>query len=277
MDVSIGKLIRKLIYPYLFFSLLNSVFLWIKSIGEREVSVIEMIKGILLVDGVQTVGPLWFLPTLFFVIIVMTLLNRWIKLVLVKFLILLIINCVFFFSKWEWLPLNPFAVCVGSVFYLSGEVVRNDFYPKLRFSFLSFLVLFFICTGLSLVGTFSLGRIDMNGGSYGNNFVAFFVQAFLGIMTVLLGAKILELSFGEIEIVKFISRNTIIVLCTHGIVGSLIKGLIKFVTQSNWENILTGDLVNSVFSLFVIYISIPVMRLISERFPILIGKKIIKR
>lgn len=111
------------------------------------------------------------------------------------------------------------------------------------------------------------GRVDMNSRCYGNIMLYFTSSFFLSFAFI-----IFFMHFKNIHFLKYIGKNTLIVLGIHleiGIILNRIFGLVSFDMETN-DVICT--LVSLISSILVLIICVPFIRVINKHFTFLTGK-----
>lgn len=289
-ETSFGELIKNkaktLLIPYIFFNIVT-YFFWL-FIGRKfgndaliEISVLKPIFGILYGVGtgdflVHNIA-LWFLPCLFCVEVIFFKLVVY-KSIIYRYLIILILLFVGqLFSSYSSfrLPLSLDTSLVALLFFSLGyDLKKSKFFESFSFEKIYFLLfaLVIICFYFLLFISNKNGKVDMNGNVYGESFSLFILGSFFGILLILFISFFLEFYFGKINIIEFISKNTLTIFSLHLIGLSLIKGVSVYIFKiplNEWESNLIIPFFVSLALLLVLCIP---SYLINKYLGILIGK-----
>lgn len=159
------------------------------------------------------------------------------------------------------------------VFYAVGNYfsnkIKNNQYRLLQ---AKYTPLWFIASLLTVVIVYCLnpGEVLVFKNEYGN-YLLFFIGAFAGIIMLNTLCRVMEYFSKYNTWLSFIGRNTLVVLCLHLDVFTLIKGITYFIFNLPLD-IYSNTYVIVLTSVVNIIILIPVILLINKYCPILVGK-----
>lgn len=223
-DKVIKKCFRKLIIPFLIFSIIGEIFdiIRILSIGAQWdiISGIKTIIGSLLKTGAIFGNyPLWFLPSLFAVRIIYNCLNMRKKHECLW--LLLIIPIVLFYTvkiAHIELPYYLYNVPTGLMFYMLGD--------KLRHIRLSNITLISIVTLYLISVVFCPQMVDMRSNKLlSGTYIGWIFMSVLGIMSI---NEICLRYFNNQNIFSKIGNKSMPIYCWHWIIILIVSILIRF-------------------------------------------------
>lgn len=275
------KRTAQLIIPYLFFNVVTYLF-WV-FIGRKVGNDIQLglhptkqLIGIFIGNDayhyLEHCSPLWFLTCLFSVENLYYLFFRYVKVNYKIFVIALFasagyLDYIYNPIRFPW-GLNVALTMV--VFYAFGSYLRTIILSSKNKSIAWWLVL----SAISYAGIFLIsklnGKVEVSVGDYQNYFY-FIVGALFGISFVISICKVISLSFGDIQFIQFIGRNTIVILGFHLLAGSFIKAISFYLLKLPFS-IYEITQVSVIYSILSILFLIPVMLFINKYIPFTIGK-----
>lgn len=275
---------KHIIVPYLCFNVITYLF-WI-CIGSQYGPDIDNISsnwwkpllGVIIgdADHLTHYTPLWFLPCLFTTECLYFLLFRpihckrywWTVLALIFAIGGIIYNYIPIPLPWGFDIAFPMMVFYAIGAYCSKSI-RSNQYDLLKIKNAPFLLLWSIST---IVTTYILnpGEVKVFINEYGN-YILFYIGAFAGIVFVIVFSRILVYFCGHVRWLSYIGRNTLIILCLHMLMFTIIKGITYYILGMSLE-IYESPVVIIVGSIFNIILLCPFIFLINKYFPILIGK-----
>lgn len=176
--------------------------------------------------------------------------------------------------------LNPIALPWGlgiafpmMVFYSAGNFFYNQIintYRPLRLHYTLLLQIISIVLVI-IVYHYNSGEVLVFSNQYGN-YLLFYIGAFAGIGCMYSICRLLETFLAQyLTWLSFIGRNTLIILCLHLNVFSIIKGFTYFICRLPLD-IFSQTWIIIVSSILNIIILIPIINVINRFFPFLIGK-----
>jgi acyltransferase len=170
------------------------------------------------------------------------------------------------------LPWGGDTALTAIVFYGAGHIFKNDLKQflnqKLIFLLISILIAGILFTAVSTLN----GRVDMLAVVY-NNYTVFIAVAFIGIVLCLLISRLLDILFGRIAFVEYISKNTIIILAFHSLALTVIKAISAFVFKYPASSLITNVILIPFIAIIAIVLLIPVMYLYDRYYPLLVNQK----
>lgn len=236
LKISILKLIRSLVVPYLIFSIVNILFdFMFKGLYTDKSQVNQMIYGFLAGWGN---GATWFLIALFiaevlikYIFMVKNVIIRHIV-VVALFFIAIIINNKFIIL----ITLNRALIGAGFIYvgYYIDQLMNTD------------LIYWWAVIAINVINVCLAelnGRVDLCHLSFGNP-ILYILSSVLGSIGIIL--LCIKISSFKCKLISFIGRNSLIVQCTH-------TKLITIFSLFNCPSIIISLLVLSV-ELPVIYI-----------------------
>ncbi len=184
------------------------------------------------------------------------------------------------FIGWLNYIYNPVALPWGinislpmMVFYATGNYfsksIKNNQYRLLQ---IKNAPLWFITSLLTMVIVYNInpGEVLVFKNDYGN-YLLFFIGAFAGIVMMNTLCRMIEYFSKYLKWLSFIGRNTLVILCLHLDVFTLIKGITYYILNLPLD-IYCNTYVIVLTSIITIIILIPVILFINKYCPILVGK-----
>lgn len=253
-----------LIVPYLFFSFISFLYYYLIESRFRNISlnILEGIKGICLGDYFTLVifnAPLWFIPCLFTLTLLFSLLDK------IHYTVSYITSLIFIFIYLIFdIPSLYFALdktLKYFCFFVIGNFIRKkEFHIDLN-KWLSLLLVMIAFIIHVIILTYL--KFDF----------CWFVSGFLGIFYICLLCVTIENVKGIQKLLVPIGKNSLIILCIHGpiyrIIVYLLAGILNVDILVVRQNILYSILV----LLITISITLCFSWVINNYFPFFIGKK----
>lgn len=214
--------IKSLLIPYFKYSIILFI-IWIpldiiKGVEVNKNIILRNLYGIFYSQGslkyMAWGVPMWFLTCLFLISLGYFFINKYFKNYRFEILVL----CVFIGYLTKFLPYRmPWSLdCafIGVFFYGIGHIYRKKFLDfkfntKIMKNKVILVLLIIILINLNNVN----GRVDFYSNKF-NNYIIFFICAFVGIMILLIIGKNIE-NKKALNLLKFISKNTVIILAFH--------------------------------------------------------------
>lgn len=270
-DKFIKSRIKSLLIPYFKYSIILFI-IWIpldiiKGVEINKHIILRNLYGIFYSQGALNYMawgvPMWFLTCLFLISIGYFFINKYLKNYRFEILVL----CIFIGYLTKFLPYRmPWSLdCafIGIVFYGIGHIYRKKilefkFDTKIRKNKIILVLLTIILINLNNVN----GRVDFYSNKF-NNYIIFFICSFVGIMILLLIGKNIE-NVKVLEILKFLSKNTVIILAFHIRVLDGIKFFVMkiFNLNVNFNNLILGVIILPLIQISVIlYTSILIKKI----------------
>ena len=256
---------KTLIIPYLVFNILvyGLYLLGIIHLFSSDVIWYEPLLSIVFGYGALCCHASWFLVCLFIVENIYYGLRKYVR---GYFIIILLVGVLGTY----YIPFIKFwdisIALVGLFFSGLGQVSRKYVYQ------LASIDIYMIC-GLaiavllaSLYPVYVNGRVDMVFNIYGSNYYLFILNALLGIVFVLCWGILLNRMLRNVgaSLITYISKNLILVVLLHPFSNAVIFKFLPY--QNDWWNV--------IISFLSIFLLIPVIFLIDNVFPWMIGRKI---
>jgi len=267
------KKFKQLIIPYFSFGIVFLVYMFF--IGSRfgsdannNITILDYCKGLLYGNG--NFWPIWFLTALFSGNIVVYLAF---KIVYNDYLLLLISIIVFFvtnqFIKSDfYLPYELSIVFGTSFFIIAGNFIKKYLSKinTLKNNYKFVICLFFLSIGFFL-STLN-GRVDMNSMKFNNDYL-FIASSLFSICGFILLFSLLPV----VKSLMYVGKNSLIILCLHILVGGAILFIIKgWIIDTTTLNGISSFIIVFLTVVFQIIILIPIINLINNRFPYMLGK-----
>lgn len=270
-----------LLVPYFFLNVISYLF-WLlvsRNFGiDNAISVpvykplIGMLYGNGIDDFLHHCVPLWFLICLFVVECLFYVAFKNVRYKLLLLVAFAVIGYLDHYFKIVRLPWSINIAFTAIVFYGAGNLFKN-YLNKL----LATKTWLLAASALVLIAVMGLiatrnGVPDMNGRIY-NNYLFFIVGAFSGTVAVLLFSKLVEIRFGRVSAIEFLSMNTLVILGFHKIVGELIKGGLLFVFNISPQRFVEALPYDILLAVAEIVILVPLIIFINTYSPVIIGKE----
>lgn len=274
---SLVKDFKSLVQPYIWGSIFALLFCWISPYLHPELYpeiksfidiYIHAFIGFFIMDDTVTsysflpLGPLWFLPALFFskCYFNMTMLiteNKFLRL----FIIGISVGLYFLCRQFNLFSLDSAFLSVPFLFL--GYYYKKNFEFFLRKKIYILVIAGFL---FLLLAPYN-GIVNVDAGMYGKNLFLFYLNAVFGILFLFSIIQIFRLE--KLKYVSLVGEYSIIVLIFHLYMIQLFKVGIT-VLGYNVHNLHIG--VSFIISLLVIYLNIPLIKVISRKFSYVIGR-----
>lgn len=271
---------KQLLVPYVSFNVITYLF-WL-FVGRKfgndssaDISVLTPIIGMFY--GTDTgnylihCGSLWFLPCLFLVEIIYYLCKQWNRyLVLILFLIVGYVN---FKIDHIMLPWSFDVALVAIFFYILADILREFINKSIEIKVVYKL---FICLVAFVLLIFQInfnGRSDMSSNTY-NNYLIFLSAAISGTVLVIYFSSLISELTGRLIIVEYFAKNTLIILALHGIISSVIKGVLFFALKIpvNYHHGMLG--INLLYTIFTFIMLVPAFYIFNNLMPFTLGRRL---
>jgi acyltransferase len=280
----ISKDVRRLLLPYTYFYMISYGYWFLTGYLRHRneypgtSGVEERLLGLVVGVGYEThvsisISPhLWFLMGLFFVKFFYSLLqyiSKENKLLITAGIIVLLITVVFINSSGYDLWLSLDSAVLSLPFFFIGVLLKS--YRKWQLWFKNNLLnLFYLLLTIAATWYLSIynGSANINTSYFGHNLLLFYITGLCGSLMIFSLSFILAVV--PSKIVVFVSNNTLILLCIHGLIIIILRsiGLITN-TQMNLLQATTT-------TLFILVLSVPAIYIITNYLPFLIGEKTTK-
>ena len=206
------------------------------------------------------IGPIWFLPALFFAEVVAEIIFNCSNKKVVRGIIPLVALLLYFCSLMidsrtllVWIPR-----CLGGfLFYLMGAAAADLVTVKTaieRVSRPTLLGIVVVFAALSIVLSQLNGRVDLYSLIFGN-FLLYLIAAIVGTLFVIQ----ISILIRRCKPLEFLGRYSLIILCTHEQVKRAFIQVCSIVTKSSAEEIRNHILFGIGISVFVILIEVVVV------------------
>ena len=254
LKVLFKKKFKSLIIPYISFGIITMVLIMTTNgfVNELKEYVYYFITGV-------GRDALWFLPSLFLIEIIFNIIskikNNSYKMLIIVGLFLSGLCGAHFINNMILTTL--YRTFVGLGFYSIGNYTYNRF-KNINVSYIILLILFIVSSILAIYN----GCVDLWGLNFGNRFIYVFCSTINSFCIIILFEKMFNNK--EIKSLRFLGINTLIIMSTQQLIINYIN---KF-TGINYYNTLYGIVV----FLVVILIEIPIIYLINNYLPFIIGK-----
>lgn len=258
------RIFHSLIIPYIGLNLLANIFLiptWILS-GQGWN---DQLFYFLTADGRGQPGPTWFLIALSWVWMM-----SWVIIKLKKSVqyIILVLSIIFAYS----FPFHPWLradVAITALpFFMTGYYLRSR---DLLIQFNRGGVCFIIFFALSIIGVYFNNGVNIYSREFGSFPLLYYPLAFIGIGQLIAFSMLLnKLRFKVIEI---LSTGTIAIMGLHGIEGLYFATFVKRLFNVDIHAYMYLPIVYFSYSLIVMFISYPVILLLSRWMPWAIGNR----
>lgn len=273
----IKKSAKSLLIPYLFF---NSIYwiLWFSFIFPRHYTfadyhtgIIKPFLGILLGLGYNTnhslimSGPCWFLIVLFNIRILGSLITPLPK--VYQWIICLLSVCLFYFYLYQFkIPLSINNTLQAIPFFLIGYISKELTNKINKVPIIGYLILFSICTIITIYLAKWTGRIDYYKNEWGNNIILAYLSGLSGSLMILSACRLFKNITSRF--IQVISSGTIVILGMHMIIITFVN---EFVHKQSWSL-----LENIIYALIIILAFYYPIQFLQKYIPASIGGRKIK-
>lgn len=274
----------KMLLSYLFFNLLTFAFWYYLgrhhgADADWNIEPITALKGILISNSTSLVHyiPLWFIACLMVGqtahhIIYYFIDNKYLQ--ITQFVLIYIASYLFYSLEIRNLPWGADIAFSMITYYTAGYLMKDFLFSKTNWYGRDPKVQVLV-TVFSFVLMFVAYNLNIEPKAADNtlgNYFLFTMGAFAGIFTIISGFRVFERYFGHVKLISFVGVNTLIILCTHLMAGSVVKAI------THWGFKLPLSLYNEpgmsfVLAMFSIILLIPVIYVINKLLPFTVGKK----
>lgn len=234
--------------------------------------------------GARGCGELWFIIFLFWIKLLTQLLGRY-KYGISIFLLLCIPMAVIYKNAITGSNAEYWGISQGNIFVSYPFFLLGFFITRYRQLYIVFIISKLKTLKTSILTTYCIGGIIllliltryndtvyMVYGGYGKYFILFLLYGVAGICMMFLFSLLLEKTKFS-KYTQFINVGSIMILATHMILVNSINPLLqKFLA----DNDLAYELSTVAFSIFILVLFIPVIKIVNNYFPIAIGKRSFK-
>lgn len=259
------RVFHSLILPYLGLNLISNLFLvptWILSGTGWN----EQIFYFITADGGGQSGPTWFLVALAWIWI----LSWWILNLRKPIQYITLLSSIIFAYCFPYHPWLRADVSIAALpFFMVGQYLRRrDWLRDISGRALISFVMFFF---LSIIGVYYNDGVNIYDRDFGPSPFLYYPLAFIGIGQLVAFSMLLnKLRFKVIEI---LSMGTIVIMGLHGIEGLYFTTFVKRLFNVDIHAYMYLPIVYFSYSLIVMFISYPVILLLSRWMPWAIGNR----
>jgi fucose 4-O-acetylase-like acetyltransferase len=272
------KKARSLLIPFATFHIISYPF-WLifdRNFGADVVDAYpwyEPLPDVLLGRFAIDDAPLWFLTALFTTEIIYFFIAKYLtyKQKLVLFPVLVIIGYLSQAFISVKLPFMLQTVAVAIVFYALGNIFKEQIFTLGKKSCILHCISLILFGSILYFASIYNGKIAMHINQYGN-FWLFLPISFVALLASQSFAVILEHIFSRRSWIEYISRNLIIIVGLHIMVGKFLKFITFYIFNIPLSVYQDTILPNLVFSLVSILLLVPIMMFVNRFCPKLIGK-----
>lgn len=228
------------------------------------------------------VGPIWFLPVMFFTYIMISIILPYLKklkykcFLLISFILLLFVGLSFrsyFYNLNETLLnelyVSAIRVLAGCSWMIIGMIAQDVYIYLKTINYKVVLILAaIICLSLSIVN----GDISLFNLQFGKSYLLYYLEGISGIVTVIILSKVL----GTNDLLEYLGKSSMIVMAFHEPIKRIIFKVydiltLKFVaggsTHEAIRSTVVGSIIMTIITLLVCIGMIYLVRKIIERLP----------
>ena len=218
-------------------------------------------------------APLWFLTALFCTEIIYFFIAKYLnnKQILILLPVLVVIGYLSQAYISVKLPFMLQTVAVSIIFYALGNIFQEQIFALGRKNFIWHCLSLILFGSILYFSSIYNGKIAMHINQYGN-FWFFLPISFIALLASQSFAVILEHIFSRRNWIEYISRNLIIIVGLHIMVGKLLKFITLYIFNIPLSVYQDTIIPNLIFSLVSILLLVPVMMFVNRFCPKLIGK-----
>ncbi len=211
-----------------------------------------------------TIGPSWFLVSLFCIRVVCHYVHRWTHGVIgiVVLSIVAILLFVFTYDAKFWQVLSLGSTVLGLPFYVIGYLLKDSFAKTVSFGGLWLTIALVI---LSVLAVFN-EQVGMHENSYGKNILLFFIFALTGSFSIVRLSQYIPMPKPWLEVFM---GGAMMYLCLHTFLFEYIILAWNKLTNDFSGNTLTEKIVVTILTFVVIY---PLSVFMLKYCPILLGR-----
>lgn len=273
------KKFQSLILPYFYLGLIVYLY-WLVVVQKFTPFDIALLKPIAdLIYGSTSLDtiftPLWFLPSLFLTeIMFFFVYKKFPRFYLLPVIVISILAYISTLSSFKNLPWSINTSMIALVFFGIGFFIRNHFpekYLQILKNNFTYILLFVLCSVWSLGFYWLNGTVDMLHNHY-QNFLYFFLSAFGGIGLLIILANFIS---PNTKSINFLGRSSLTILALHSIGLAISKSLVSGAQRLMNTNISDEKslVFGLIYSLMAILIVLPIIHLINNYFPWILGKR----
>lgn len=265
------KKVKRIILPYLFFSLISLVASYCRNFfGQYDINIREVGKEFLIRGTIESNVPLWFMRSFFVVEVLFYIICKLLK--KNSAIAIALLCCLFISFGFINDSSLPFARTINGLFFFGvGYIIKtreiNVSVISKRLYVFSFVMLFAF---QAFVTYFILQNSYIINIASINHVFIFVISAMTGII----GTFSLVMLIGENKFLEYLGRNSLIIMCTHILVKDMVSifctvGLEmpkKYITD-------LSDIKGIILTIVVVAMEIPVIEFINRFCPILVGKR----
>lgn len=251
---------KKLIFPYLFYSIVGELVRWydlffIKGKVDVVDYVLSPLKSLCMFGAIQSNAPLWFLLSLFFTKVVVSLSDRF---NVSKIWLLLFSIVIFGFGSMlnEYrIPCWLFSTAGGIAFFVMGYMLKQKQHEHKVF-ILSFIV-FVLCVAM-LPSNVDF-RVDVVTDGY---WIVYFISSLAGIIVF---NNIFRLDLLKFPALTSIGRNSLSYYCLHWILFNIVVVLYNFKPYSSPDYLILFTLIT--YSIVILPVIAHFTNFIKKKYP----------
>ena len=260
---TIFKLVKSLIVPYIFFNMIGTSIPYI--IGLKEFTRVGFNQEILLFFIGAGGSASWFLSSLFVAQVCFFFVGK-IKNNYIRHIVSIIITvCGFILGNKIVFFISITRGMIGYSFLYIGYLISKNMEIRKRtvgdWNFIVGLILLFV----NVLTTIINPRVDMHHFIFGN-ILLYYIENISGILFILFFCKKIENL--RIKSLEYMGKNSIIIQCTHGLLGNII---IAFVIKE------AGLFAETSNAIIVLLLELPLIYIITNYCGFIIGRKSLKR
>lgn len=271
----VAKKFTSLVIPYIWFSLLTYCY-WVlieKRVSGNGTDSLFAFQNIFLSPGSDRYMPhnpaLWFLTCLFIVAIMFYPIANALRPVN-KFLILFISSAMGYYLAWylpSYLPWSIDVALTGVVFYGMGYLIKNNKITQINSNSIRLLLLCCSLTVGYLISQLN-GPVAMAENHYGN-YVYFYTAACLGILS----AVVLSMFVSKSGVLRFLGKNSIIILALHFPVKRLVTFITSKALNVSPDQVKGSFIISGIDTAITILILVPAIYLIRNYLYFVLGRR----
>lgn len=269
--------VYRLIIPYFLISFICLLIQFSLLFSQGGISLNEICKRVLGIFFVACYtgqfppasGPTWFIITLFFVRILLSLKDS--KWYILGLTIISIIAFLLFKKKGfdPWLPIDTALMAIPFVTVgISLKPMRDHNFSKNKY--LVGIISIVLMIALLLVFNSYNGLVDMSWCSYGNSIIVFYLNGFLGTLALLIICRLLPMGGAVFNnFCVTISKGSLLIIGFNLLMVMVFQTVVEMIIPNHFITPIVGLFVG-VMILYCFYLSI---KLCQRYFPIILGTK----
>lgn len=257
IKITIIKRFKALIIPYILFGL---VFFILRSNLNSSIN-LSLKNYIFSLLTTSNLGALWFLPSLFIIEVMFSVLNKLkihdsVRIIITLILFFIGLNGNKYYTSIYIIVI--YRSLVGFGFFVLGKYIFK-YIKNIKVSYIVIFFMLLVNVNLSLKNS----CVDLWGLAF-NNKVLYVVCSILGSFTTILFFKNISSKFENISLLNYVGINSLIIMSTH----QLILDTINRITGINSYGTLEGLFICTI----ILIIEIPIIYIINRYLPFMIGK-----